>query len=81
MTYSNPGVLAAKQATTTIPIVIAISGDVVGSGLVDSLNRPGRNLTGQTFFNPEPNLKRLEHQPHNVAGSSSDGAHSLVSRI
>jgi putative ABC transport system substrate-binding protein len=73
MTHSNPGVLAAKQATTTIPIIMIISGDAVGSGLVRSLNRPGGNVTGQTFFNPELNAKRLEFlkemlpQIHSVA--------------
>jgi putative ABC transport system substrate-binding protein len=60
VTYSNPGVLAAKQATTTIPIVMIICGDAVGSGLVASLNRPGGNVTGRSFFAPELNSKRLE---------------------
>jgi ABC-type uncharacterized transport system substrate-binding protein len=60
VTESNPGVLAAKQATTTIPIVMIISGDAVASGFVASLNRPGGNVTGQSFFNPELNAKRLE---------------------
>ena len=59
-TYSNPAVVAMKAATDTIPIVIVLSGDAVDSGLVESLSRPGRNVTGQTFFNPELNAKRLE---------------------
>jgi putative tryptophan/tyrosine transport system substrate-binding protein len=60
VTFSNPGVVAAKRATKTIPIVIAISGDAVRSGLAESLSRPGVNITGQTFFNPELNAKRPE---------------------
>jgi putative tryptophan/tyrosine transport system substrate-binding protein len=60
VTYATPGVLAAKRATTTIPIVIAAVGDAVESGLVSSLSRPGGNVTGMTFFNPELAAKRLE---------------------
>ena len=52
--------LAAKQATTTIPIVMASAGDPVGSGLVDSLARPGGNLTGLSLMNPDTGGKRLE---------------------
>src|SRR5207302_1653017 len=51
------GALAAKQATTTIPIVMALSAE---AGLIAGLSRPGGNVTGQTFFNPELNAKRLE---------------------
>jgi len=50
----------AKQATTTIPIVMAISGDAIATGLVSSLARPEANLTGSTFFFPQLNAKRLE---------------------
>ena len=53
VTYGTPGTRAAKQATTTIPIVMAISGDAIATGLIVSLNRPGGNITGSTFFNPE----------------------------
>jgi ABC-type uncharacterized transport system substrate-binding protein len=60
VTYGTPGTRAAKQATTTIPIVMAVSGDAVATGLISSLARPGRNVTGSTIFNPELCAKRLE---------------------
>jgi putative ABC transport system substrate-binding protein len=60
VTHGTPGVTAAKQATSTIPIVMAVVGDAVASGLVASLARPGGNVTGLTFFQPELNAKRLE---------------------
>ena len=53
-------VLAAKKATTTIPIVITNAGDPVGAGLVASLARPGGNVTGLASLSPELNSKRLE---------------------
>ena len=60
VTHGTPGTRTAKQATTTIPIVMAISGDAIATGIVTSLARPGANLTGSTFFLPELNAKRLE---------------------
>jgi putative tryptophan/tyrosine transport system substrate-binding protein len=60
VTHGTPGVVAAKQATSTIPSVMAVVGDAVASGLVASLARPGGNVTGLTFFQPELNAKRLE---------------------
>jgi len=60
VTHATPGSLAAKRATTTIPIVMALVGDAVASGLVASLARPGGNITGQSFFNPELRAKRIE---------------------
>src|SRR5882757_9701346 len=60
VTHGTAGGMAAKQATSTIPIVIAVVGDAVASGLVASLARPGGNITGLTFFQPELNAKRLE---------------------
>ena len=56
----GPVPLAAKKATTTIPIVMASGGDPVGAGLVASLARPGGNITGLSSLNPELNTKRLE---------------------
>jgi putative ABC transport system substrate-binding protein len=60
VTHGTPGVLAAKRATSTIPIVMAVVGDALASGVVSSLARPDRNVTGLTFFNPEIAAKRLE---------------------
>lgn len=60
VTHGTPGVMAAKQATSKIPIVIAVIGDAVASGVVASLAHPGGNVTGLTFFQPELNAKRLE---------------------
>ena len=60
ITHGTPGTRAARQATSTIPIVMAISGDAAATGLVSNLARPEANVTGSTFFLPELNVKRLE---------------------
>jgi putative ABC transport system substrate-binding protein len=56
----SQAVLAAQQATRTIPIVMAASSDPIGSGFVASLARPGGNVTGQSLLSPELSGKRLE---------------------
>ena len=60
VTAGTPGTLSAKRATTTIPIVMAASGDAVATGLVASLARPGGNITGSTSFSQQLHAKRLE---------------------
>lgn len=60
VTYGTPGTLAAKGATTTIPIVMTYIGDALATGVVASLSRPGGNITGSTYFLSELMAKRLE---------------------
>ena len=60
VTHASAGSIAAKQATTTIPIVMAAVGDPVAAGFAASLARPGGNMTGSAFFNLELAAKRLE---------------------
>jgi putative tryptophan/tyrosine transport system substrate-binding protein len=60
LTAGDAAVRAAKQATSTIPIVMLVSGDPVGSGLVASLSQPGGNITGVTALSPRLSAKRLE---------------------
>jgi putative ABC transport system substrate-binding protein len=57
---STPAALAAKRATSAIPIVMVISGDPVGSGLVASLARPGGNVTGLSMMMSDLGAKRLQ---------------------
>jgi putative ABC transport system substrate-binding protein len=59
VTWGTEATLAAKSATTTIPIVIFSAGDPVRAGLVASLARPGGNITGFSIVGPEADAKRL----------------------
>jgi putative tryptophan/tyrosine transport system substrate-binding protein len=60
VTYGTAPVIAAKQATSVIPIVFAVAGDPVGAGLVASLARPGGNVTGLSAQQPDSAGKRIE---------------------
>jgi putative tryptophan/tyrosine transport system substrate-binding protein len=70
LAVATPQALAAKQATRTIPIVFAATGDAVADGLVTSLARPGGNVTGLSFFTPELVAKRLELLKQTIPGVS-----------
>jgi putative ABC transport system substrate-binding protein len=59
LTHNTPPVLAAKQATSVIPIVFATAGDPVGTGVVASLARPGGNVTGLSSQSTDTTSKRL----------------------
>jgi len=73
VTHGTPGSRAAKQATTTIPVVMAAVGDPVRSGLVASLARPGGNLTGNSILEVDLALKRLELVKEVVPNASRVG--------
>src|SRR5215204_3895126 len=60
VTVATPATLAARRATSSIPIVVATAGDLVRSGAVQSLARPGGNVTGVTLYSVELSQKRLE---------------------
>ena len=55
----DPSALAAKQATSTIPVVFGMGGDPIKAGLVESISRPGSNMTGFTLLTNELEPKRL----------------------
>jgi putative tryptophan/tyrosine transport system substrate-binding protein len=73
VTHSTPGARAAKQATSTIPIVVTAAADLVSSGLVPSIVRPAGNLTGLTFFFAEICAKRVELIKEAVPGATRLG--------
>jgi ABC-type uncharacterized transport system substrate-binding protein len=68
VTYGTPAVIAVKQATSVIPIVFAVAGEPVGTGLVASLARPGANVTGLSLQKTDLADKRLEFLREIVPG-------------
>jgi putative ABC transport system substrate-binding protein len=73
---STPAALAARAASTTMPIVFTTAGDPVQLGLVSSLSRPGGNVTGATQLNMEVAPKRLQLL-HELIPSATDFAHLI----
>jgi putative ABC transport system substrate-binding protein len=86
VTAADSGALAAKQATTTIPVVMATSADPVGRGTIASLARPGGNVTGLSQLVPQLNAKRIELLRDCLPGTSRvallwDGSGSSPSNV
>jgi len=79
VTAGTPAAKALKNATQTIPIIMAIIGDPVAAGLVDSLARPGGNATGFSIVAPELSGKRLQLLKEIVPGISGVAVLSNVS--
>jgi putative ABC transport system substrate-binding protein len=75
------GARAVQRLTSTTPIVTPVIPSAVGSGLVDSLNRPGRNVTGLSFMRPELGGKRLELLKEVIPGLSRVAVLSSVPNI
>jgi putative ABC transport system substrate-binding protein len=73
VTTGSPASRAAKQATSTIPIVVAAVSDPVGSGLVASLARPGGNVTGVSTLGDGTDMKRMERLKEMVPTASRVG--------
>jgi putative ABC transport system substrate-binding protein len=73
VTGTSGAVVAARQATAAIPIVMAVAVDPVGLGVVKSLARPGGNITGQAILSPELSAKRLELLKEALPGISRVG--------
>jgi putative ABC transport system substrate-binding protein len=73
LTHSTPGARAAKESTSTVPIVVIAAADLVSSGLVSSIARPGGNPTGLTFFFAEICAKRVELIKEAVPGATRLG--------
>jgi len=69
VTVDTPPTQAAEQATSTIPIVIAVSADPVGAGLVKSLSHPGGNATGLSLLAPETDQKTFEVLKETLPGT------------
>jgi putative ABC transport system substrate-binding protein len=69
----GPAAWAAKRTTTTVPVVIAFSGDPVGDGIVPSIARPGGNITGFSYMSSDLAGKRLEILSNAFPGSKRLG--------
>jgi len=97
VTHATPNVIAAKQGTSTIPIVFPSAGDPVGNGLVTSLSRPGANVTGLSVQSSDlvhklvdllhellPELRRLAilyHVGNPIAALQTDAAKAAAGRF